>query len=176
MDDICLRLPAEIPHLRRYARTLVASLDEADDLVQECLERALSRASQWNPNKGTRPWLFSIMHNNFVSSIRKRKRQNELQHRYPVEDRIYGNYELHYELDRVHHAVNKLPPDQRDVIILVAVTGLSYEEISEALSIPIGTVRSRLSRAREGLRSLLSATPVDVESDKDYHDGHRRSA
>lgn len=176
MDDICLRLPAEIPHLRRYARTLVANPDEADDLVQECLERALSRASQWDPSKGIRSWLFGIMHNNFVSSIRKRKRHSELQRRYPVEDRIYANYEDHCELDRVHLAVNNLPPDQRDVILLVAVSGLSYEETSEALSIPVGTVRSRLSRAREGLRSRMSATPIDAESDKEYHDGHRRSA
>jgi len=176
MDDIRLRLPEEIPHLRRYARTLASNPDEADDLVQECLERALSRASQWDPNKGIRSWLFGIMHNNFVSAIRKRKRHSELQRRYPEEDRIYANYEHHCELDRVHHAVNKLPPDQRDVINLVAVSGLSYEETSEVLSIPVGTVRSRLSRAREGLRLLLSATPADVESDKEYHDGHRRSA
>lgn len=164
MNELRSRLPEEIPHLRRYARALAGNPDEADDLVQECLERALSRASQWNPNRGARPWLFGILHNNFVSSVRKRRRQNELQRRYPAEETIHINYEQHCDLDMVHDAVQKLPADQRDAIILVAVSGLSYEEASETLAVPVGTIRSRLSRAREGLRSLMSSATAGAES------------
>ncbi|WP_290647585.1 RNA polymerase sigma factor [Aquisalimonas sp.] len=166
MDDLRSRLTEEIPHLRRYARALVrGNRDEADDLVQECLERALSRASQWDPTKGTRSWLFGIMHNNFVSSVRKRNRQSELQRRYPAEDTVQANHDQSCELDLVQEALDKLPADQRDAIILIAVSGLSYEEASEALSVPVGTVRSRLSRAREALRSRMSASPVDAGAD-----------
>ena len=159
MDDLRSRISAEIPHLRRYARSLVADADEADDLVQECLERALSRGKLWDPNKSTRSWLFRIMHNTFVSSLRKRKRHNELHRRYPVEDKIQAGYEHHCELDMVQRAVKRLPPDQRDVILLIAVSGLSYEETSETLSVPVGTLRSRLCRAREGLRALMASPP-----------------
>ena len=164
------RLAEEIPHLRRYARALAGDPDEADDLVQECLERALTRASQWNPDKAARPWLFGILHNNFVSSVRKRCRHNELQRCYPTEETIHVNYEQHCDLDIVHNAVQKLPCDQRDAIILVAVAGLSYEETSEALSVPVGTIRSRLSRAREGLRSLMSSATVGAEFVGENHE------
>ncbi|MDN3519172.1 RNA polymerase sigma factor [Aquisalimonas lutea] len=170
MNELRARLPEEIPHLRRYARALAGNPDEADDLVQECLERALTRASQWNPDKAARPWLFGILHNNFVSSVRKRRRQNELQRRYPAEETIHINYEQHCDLDMVHDAVQKLPSDQRDAIILVAVSGLSYEEASETLAVPVGTIRSRLSRAREGLRSLMSSATAGAEAAGRSHD------
>lgn len=169
VNELRSRLTEEIPHLRRYARALAGNADEADDLVQECLEKALSRASQWNPNRGARPWLFGILHNNFVSSVRRRRRRNELQRRYPAEETTHIDYEQHCDLDMVHDAVQRLPSDQRDAIILVAVSGLSYEEASEALAIPVGTIRSRLSRAREGLRTLMSS-PAGAGSAGGNHD------
>ncbi len=170
VNELRWRLAEEIPHLRRYARALARDPDDADDLVQECLERALTCAFQWNPDKAARPWLFGILHNNFVSSIRKRRRQTEHQRRYPTEGTVHINYEQHCDLDILHNAVQKLPSDQRDAIILVAVTGLSYEETSEALAVPVGTIRSRLSRAREALRSLMSSATVGAEFAGENHE------
>ena len=154
-------LTEEIPHLRRYARALVGNHEEADDLVQACLERALSKASQWDPSKGLRSWLFRILHNHFVSSRRSQTREQEFQRRYPVKDTVPPNQENLFDLDTVQNAMHRLPEDHREALLLVAVSGFSYEEASNILSVPIGTVRSRLSRAREGLRMIMDQTSRD---------------
>ncbi|MCP1727228.1 RNA polymerase sigma-70 factor (ECF subfamily) [Natronospira proteinivora] len=150
-------ITVEIPHLRRYARALVRNPEEADDLVQACLEKALERSAQWDASKRLRPWLFRILHNHFVSSVRRRDRENRFQSHYPETDGIPANQEYSADLERVHDAVSQLPADQRDALLLVAVSGLSYEEASFTLSVPVGTVRSRLSRARENLRVEINS-------------------
>ena len=161
MDNLRSVITVEIPHLRRYARALARNPDEADDLVQACLEKALSRASQWNPDKGLRSWLFRILHNDFVSSLRRRDREHEHRRRYPEADSTPASQENLFELNLVYKAMETLPPEQREALVLVAVSGFSYEESADVLDVPVGTVRSRLSRAREALRERMQSRPLE---------------
>ncbi len=127
-----------IPRLRRYARALVGDRYVADDLVQDTLERAWNKFYLWRPGSDLRAWLFTIMHNVFINQARRRR----------------------YEIEQ---AMEEVPAVA--VRVLVAVEQLTYEEVSQALDIPIGTVMSRLSRARERLRQLLGgqiAVPLKV--------------
>lgn len=145
-----------IPRLRRYARALVGSRDEADDLVQDTLERAWSRIRLLRSGSDPRLWLFSIMHNVFVDGVRHRSAR-------PAE-RISGEA-LAVASDarggdvlavrRIAAALEALPPAQREVLLLVALEGLTYAEAAHALGIPVGTVMSRLSRARDALRVAM---------------------
>ncbi|QIB36331.1 sigma-70 family RNA polymerase sigma factor [Ancylobacter pratisalsi] len=152
-----------IPALRRYARALLANRADADDLVQDCLERAVSRWHQRRPDSEPRPWLFAILHNLAMTRLRRASSRprsasidetGELEFARPAtqEDAL-----RHAELLR---ALAQLPEDQRAVLLLVAVEELSYAEAATALDIPIGTVMSRLSRARARLHTLLSAEPA----------------
>ena len=166
MESLRSVITAEIPHLRRYARVLVGNREMADDLVQNCLERALKNASQWNPEKGLRSWLFRILHNDFVSWLRKRDRENDFQRRFPETGVVPANHENVFELRQVNRAMAKLPSQQLDVLLLIAVSGFSYEEASSVLDVPVGTVRSRLSRARETLRILMAPSNHDQMSDE----------
>lgn len=143
-----------IPRLRRYARALTGEPGRADDLVQDTLERALTRFTLWPP-RDLRPWLFSIMHNLFVSQLR-RPRVVEY-----VEDGGADDVRAPSTLDRLElrdldRALLTLPEPQREVLLLVALEELSYDETAKVLGIPLGTVMSRLSRARDGLRLALS--------------------
>lgn len=144
-----------LPRLRRYARVLRRNPADADDLVQDTLERAWARLAQWQGGGDMRTWLFSIMHNLHVDGLRRG--------RLDAVDLDGGALEvpsaplqaerlLVRDLDR---ALAALAPEQRDVLLLVAVEGLSYADVAQALAIPIGTVMSRLSRGRERLRRLL---------------------
>ncbi len=153
--DLASLIEAEIPHLRRYARALIGHSDEADDLVQTCLERAHSHSHQWNPARGLRPWLFRIQHNLYVSWLRRRDREYSYYRRYPESGSVEANHDATIELSAVQDALDLLPGDQRTVILLIALEGPSYEEASEVLGVPVGTVRSRLSRGRESLRAKL---------------------
>lgn len=149
------QIGAELPHLRRYARTLAKCPAEADDLVQASVERALTREAQWNPDKGLRPWLFRILHNLYVSSVRSRHRETRVYKLQWQSGGVAGSHESYSELNRVRDAMNHLPASHREVILLVAVEGLSYQEAASVMEVPVGTVRSRLSRAREQLRELV---------------------
>jgi RNA polymerase sigma-70 factor (ECF subfamily) len=150
------RIIACIPRLRRYARALVGRRDEADDLVQDTLERAWSKLRLWRPGSDPRVWLFSIMHNVHVDQVRYRRAR-------PAE--VLGDDALQIpaqvapsdvlQLRRLAFALDQLPPGQREVLLLVGLEGLTYEETARALGIPVGTVMSRLSRGRDGLRALM---------------------
>ena len=150
-------LLAQVPRLRRYARALSGRGGEADDLVQDCLERAWRRMGYWRPGSDMRAWLFTIMHNLHVNQVRRAIRSRET---VPLDPDLDGGVSapgqessrLLAELDR---GLETLPPDQREVLLLVALEGLTYEEVAEVLSIPIGTVMSRLYRARERMRQWL---------------------
>jgi RNA polymerase sigma-70 factor (ECF subfamily) len=144
-----------IPRLRRYARSLVGDRYVAEDLVQDTLERAWNKFSLWRPGSDLRAWLFTIMHNVFVNEARRRRYEIEqlMEDVPPVPVRATQSEQL--ELRDVDRALRSLPVDQREVLLLVAVEQLTYEEVSKALKIPIGTVMSRLSRARERLRQVL---------------------
>lgn len=149
-------LERHIPALRRFAWALTRRGDEADDLVQDCLERALARAGSFRGQGERRAWLFSILHNLFVSHRRRAARRATL----PLEDAPEParppNQEHAVSARELLAALERLPEDQRVVLLLVGVEDLSYEEAARALGIPIGTVMSRLSRGRERLRRLVA--------------------
>ncbi len=150
---------AEIPRLRRYARALTGDAARADDLVQDTLERALSRFSLWRPGN-LRAWLFTIMHNIFVNQIKSAANidylADELLPDLPLRATQSDNLELR-DLDR---ALSRLSAEQREVLLLVGQEDLSYEEAARIVGTPIGTVMSRLSRGRERLRALLSGVEL----------------
>lgn len=150
-----------IPSLRRYARGLTGDRDRADDLVQDTLERAWSRFSMWQKRGEIRAWMFGIMHNAFVDRIRAQRSRPEdnagdevpeLPERATQTDRL----ELR-DLDRL---LQRLPREQREVLLMVGVEELSYQQVAGALGVPVGTVMSRLSRARERLRAAMEGSEV----------------
>lgn len=154
-----------LPRLRRYARALTSDTASADDLVQDTLERAWSRQRSYNVSLQIRPWLFGIMHNLFVDQIRKARIdfiEFELND-FELSSSITPESQLSDK--QIISLLSKLPFDQREIISLVCIEDLSYAEVSKILGIPIGTVMSRLSRARIALRSIqLGPNKPDIES------------
>ena len=147
-----------IPHLRRYARALMGSdVLAADDLVQDCLERALSRIHLWRKGSDLRAWLFTIMHNLYANHIRKMSNAPQFVEleldKNTTTDQSRAEQEL--EIRDVLQAINTLTPDQREVLLLVTLEGLQYQEVASILGVPEGTVMSKLSRARKKLRSIM---------------------
>ena len=163
MTTLRSKLGSEIPHLRRYARCLAGSRHEADDLVQACLERALARESLWDPDRGLRSWLFRILHNLHVSSVRGKKREVRVDGVPEETNPVAPGQESARDLEVVRDAMNRLPSDHREVLLLIAVEGFSYQEAATILEVPLGTVRSRLARAREGLRGLLEPDDTRIK-------------
>ena len=152
-------ITACIPRLRRYARALVGDRAAADDLIQDTLERAWSKFSQFRDGSDLRAWLFSIMHNEHINQIRKRRDTMSFDddtHDVSVPATQSDGLEVR-DLDR---ALQTLPVEQREVLLLIVIEEMSYEEVSVALGIPTGTVMSRLSRARERVRAYMSGTPL----------------
>lgn len=158
MDEIAALLEPEIPRLRRYAYALTRNSEAADDLVQDTLERAISRWHLWRREGSLRPWLFTIERNLFLGGIRKTRRRGEhigteaLEH-IPAAD---SAQEASAGAHDVLAALDSLPEEQRSVLLLVAVEDLSYEEAAHALGVPLGTIMSRLSRAREKMRAHMN--------------------
>lgn len=148
---------AHIPRLRRYARALTGDRFLADDLVQDTLERAFAKFSLWRKTGRFESWLLSIMHNLFVNQIKaraSRPREVELDLTFAEPGtRPLQNDGL--EVRDLAAALNRLPPEQREVLLLVTLEELSYEEVASIMGTPVGTVMSRLSRARDRLRLLL---------------------
>lgn len=143
-----------IPRLRRYARALVGERAAADDLVQDTLERAWSKLHLYRRGTDLRAWLFTVMHNVHVNRLRAARPTDPLEDDMPelAQRATQGDALMVRDLER---AVAELPVAQRQVLLLVALEDLSYEETARALEIPIGTVMSRLARAREKLRQLM---------------------
>lgn len=146
-----------IPALRRFAWGLCRDSHDADDLVQDCVERALSRWHLRRPDGNLRAWLFTILYNEFVSGRRRVTRRGPVASidDLPFEPGVAEDQEQSLYVKDVMDGIDKLPPDHRAVILLVGVEDFSYEDAARALGVPIGTVMSRLSRARERLRGLL---------------------
>ena len=162
-----LDVVAHIQRLRRYARFLCRDASDADDLVQETLVKAIGRADQSRVGTDLRAWLFGILHNTFISGTRSLdRRQRHLAARDADRDAgVAPDQETRIELRRVLDALDGLPEDQRRVILLVSVDGLTTEEVADTLGLPVGTVRSRLWRGREALRRLTrrdDAVPSSV--------------
>ena len=143
-----------IPNLRRYARALVGDRDGADDLVQDTLERAVRKFHLWKPGD-LRAWLFSIMHNVFVNQLKARKIAPSVE---IDEATIAAHIPTVTSVDvlDLQRALLTLAPEQREVVLLIALEDMTYADVSRALGIPIGTVMSRLSRGRQKLRGLMS--------------------
>jgi RNA polymerase sigma-70 factor (ECF subfamily) len=148
-----------IPRLRRYARALAADRNAADDLVQDTLERAWSKLHLYRRGTDLRAWLFTVMHNVFVNQRRAARISVSLDETMPeLAQPVRETDSL--VLRDLDAAIRRLSPDQREVLLLVALEDMSYDEAAVALEIPIGTVMSRLSRAREKLRVMLSGLPA----------------
>jgi RNA polymerase sigma-70 factor, ECF subfamily len=150
-------LEVEIPRLRRYARALTRDAVRADDLVQSCLMRAVSKQHLWQPGTDLRAWLFTILHNQHVNDVRRSVREGV---QVAVEDiapalTAAPTALAALELRDLQRALTKLPEEQRQVILLVGLEGMRYEEVAGILGVPVGTVRSRLSRGRDLLRKLM---------------------
>ena len=145
-----------IPRLRRYARALVGDRYAADDLVQDTLERAWNKFHLWRPGSDLRAWLFSIMHNVVVNQVRRKRNAIERTMEEMPVVAVRATQSDSLEIADVDRALRTLPAEQREVLLLIAVEGMTYEEASGALSIPIGTVMSRLSRGRERMRRVIS--------------------
>ncbi|HXL76739.1 MAG TPA: sigma-70 family RNA polymerase sigma factor [Burkholderiales bacterium] len=148
------RLVELIPRLRRYARALVGDRASADDLVQDTLERAWAKLHLYRRGTDLRAWLFTVMHNVHVNKVRATRVTDTLDDELPelAQRASQGDALLVRDLDR---AIAHLPSEQRAVLLLVTLEEMSYEEVARALGIPIGTVMSRLSRAREKLRMMM---------------------
>jgi len=149
---------AHIPDLRRYARALTGDVWAADDLVQDTLERACSRWRLWLAGTDLRKWLFTLMHNLFISQVRQGLTRAKLVPTVDLEDVTDelrapdASISFHIDLQR---CLLRLPDDQRAVLLLVTMEEMSYEEVAKVTGVPVGTVMSRLSRARGRMRELL---------------------
>jgi RNA polymerase sigma factor (sigma-70 family) len=155
-------LVGHIPDLRRYARSLTGDSWAADDLVQDTLERACQRWSLWAAGSDLRAWLFTLMHNLFIDGARRAVRQ-QASNRVDVDDVAHeltapgGIPDQALDLQR---CLLRLPAEQREVLLLVTLQDLGYEEAARITGVPIGTVMSRLSRARARLRDLMDGKPM----------------
>lgn len=159
------QLETEIPRLRRFARYLTRDRDYADDLVQETLYKAVKNIGSWQPGTNLRAWLLVILKNTFRNDLRRNKRE------VPASDMIEGSLEVavpgaqdaRMALLEVQEAFLHLSEEHREVLLLVAVEGLHYEEAAVVLDVAVGTVRSRLSRARAALREIVETRNGKVE-------------
>jgi RNA polymerase sigma-70 factor, ECF subfamily len=169
MDELQWLIAREIPHLRRYALALLRDTDAADDLVQDCLERALRKRCLWRRQGSMRSWLFRMLYNVFLNTKNSRQRE-----RLTVPLEVIAptmaespRQEKYVECRNIAEALDQLPEPQYAAIILIALEGLSYDEAAWILRVPVGTLRSRLSRGRETLRTLRpGSAPRHGEADQ----------
>ncbi|MEM6974566.1 MAG: RNA polymerase sigma factor [Pseudomonadota bacterium] len=159
--SITSEMAALVPRLRRFAYALAADREEGDDIVQTACMKALSRLDQFEPGTRLDSWMFRIVQTTFLDHRRQQGRRSIVA--LDAEDAAFsdGGYamrraENRAELDRVRAAMASLAEDQRSVLTLVAIEGFSYRETAEILSLPVGTVMSRLSRARQRLLALMA--------------------
>ena len=166
VTGVLSHMEACIPALRRYATALLRNREEADDLVHDCLVRALDKLHTRRDDADVRAWLFAIMHNLFISQLRRQKSRPAGE---PIDESHEATLALRPDQEASLHfrdlvdALNRLPVEQRSVLLLVAVEDLSYAEAASVLGVPIGTVMSRLARGREKLRQMTQgddARPV----------------
>jgi RNA polymerase sigma-70 factor, ECF subfamily len=158
MPEFAELVEKEIPRLRRYARALCRSSSaQADDLVQDTLLRGIAKQHLWKEGTNLRAWLLTLMHNQFVNNIRHSAREGTT---IDIEDVsrpmvAVSDPSAPLQLRDLERALAQLPVEQRQVILLIGLEGLSYQEAAQILAVPTGTVRSRLSRSRDQLRQLL---------------------
>jgi RNA polymerase sigma-70 factor (ECF subfamily) len=157
--DFLDEIEKSVPALRRYARALTRNADRADDLVQDCLERAINKRGLWTPSGTLQGWLFRILLNLWRNEARTQRRRGE---HVPidgliVEPSVAASQPGRIALAEMSRAIDKLADEQREALLLVVLEGMSYEEAARILEIPIGTLMSRLGRARAALRVSTGA-------------------
>lgn len=161
MPDILHEIEACVPALRRYARALTRDIDRADDLVQDCLERAIARRGLFRPRGPVRPWLFTILTNLHRNGLRQARRRGDMVQLDAIaEPSIEAPQTGHLALAELARALDGLPLEQKEALLLVTLEGLSYHDAAAILQVPLGTLMSRLGRARAALRSL-TGTPAE---------------
>lgn len=164
MDDLCRLIEAEIPRLRRYARALLRDKERADDLVQDTIERALHKIHLFQRGTDLRAWLFTMMHNQHVNLIRRAVRQGQTFTVEKVHLPSPATQLTGLELRDLERALQRLPEEQRTTLLLIGLEGMSYDEAARVCKVPVGTVRSRISRARAALRQMLEPRDVSASS------------
>jgi RNA polymerase sigma-70 factor (ECF subfamily) len=153
-----------VPSLRAFAISLSGHVDRADDLVQETLLRAIANIDSFQPGTNMSAWLFTILRNLFRSEYRKRRREVEdTDGSYAESLKSHPEQNSHLEFKEFRTALDKLPPDQREALILVGASGFSYEEAAAICDCAVGTIKSRVNRARTRLADLLS-----IEGSEDF--------
>jgi RNA polymerase sigma-70 factor (ECF subfamily) len=146
-----------IPSLRAFAVSLSGNVDRADDLVQETLTRALANIDSFRPDTNLPAWLFTILRNHFRSEYRKRRREVEdVEGKHTASLKSQPEQVGHIEFGELQRAMAELPGDQREALILVGASGFSYEEAAEICGCAVGTIKSRVNRARTRLAELLA--------------------
>jgi RNA polymerase sigma-70 factor (ECF subfamily) len=156
--DFRSQLAGELPYLRRFSRALVGDPALADDLVQDCIERALNKSHLYDPARPLRAWLYAVLRNLYISSLRRDRRSAVVK---TVDDlagsegAVAPGQEERLSVSLVAEALERLPDQHREVIVLVGLEEMSYRDVAEIVGVPIGTVMSRLARARAALRQIL---------------------
>ncbi|MBC7983705.1 MAG: sigma-70 family RNA polymerase sigma factor [Candidatus Obscuribacterales bacterium] len=159
VETVRSQLGALLPRLRRFARAITRNVHDADDLVQIGIERALTRAEQWQPDSRLESWMFGIIRNAWIDEVRSRTRRNKLFVAEELGESVgVDAMEAQAQIMAVQEAMSHLPEEQRTAVALVLVEGLSYKEAADVMSIPIGTLTSRLARGRESLQKMLGNT------------------
>lgn len=164
-DSVRRGIIAAIPRLRAVAVSLTGSADRADDLVQETMLRAYANIDKFEPGSNLAAWLFTILRNQFRSEYRKRKREVEDVDGHHVDSLTASPEQMgKVEFNELRAALTLLPPEQREALVLVGASGFSYEEAADICGCAVGTIKSRLNRARARLSQLLSPSgPVTPE-------------
>jgi RNA polymerase sigma-70 factor (ECF subfamily) len=160
VTEVRTQIAALLPRLRRFGRTLARTREDADDLVQMAIEKALTRTDQWTPGTRLDSWMFRIMQTTWIDEVRARARRGQTF--VPEEEGEHvgvTSHDAQMDAMAVRKAVARLGDDQRAVVGLVLVEGLAYQEAAGVLGIPVGTLTSRLARAREALQMMLGGAP-----------------
>ena len=162
MSDFNDLLEAQIPRLRRYARALLRDMTRADDLVQDTIVRALAKQHLWEAGTNLRAWLFTLMHNQHVNNVRQGRREETAVDFEEISSTLIATTDptASCQLRELDRGLARLPEEQREVILLIGLEGIRYDEAAAILNVPIGTVRSRLFRGRESLRRLMDMDEV----------------
>jgi RNA polymerase sigma-70 factor (ECF subfamily) len=147
---------AAVPSLRAFAISLTGNRDRADDLVQDTLMRAWANIDRFEWGTNLEAWLFTILRNRFHSDYRSRRREVEdADGSYAARLKTHPDQQAHLDYQDFRTALRKVPPDQREALLLVGAQGMSYEEVAQVTGVPVGTVKSRVNRARNRLAELL---------------------
>jgi RNA polymerase sigma-70 factor, ECF subfamily len=153
-----------IPSLRAFAFSLIGQSDRADDLVQETLTKAWAHQKSFQPGTNLKAWLYTILRNEFYSQMRRKKREvQDVDGAYASRLAVHPHQPGHADLADMNVAMAQLPEDQREALVLVAAFGFSYEEAADICSVAVGTIKSRVNRARNRLSEILN-----VEGETDF--------